>query len=314
MEQSDPNKEIGYSVRLARNFIYLAHKEAELEYSVKAHERSPYEGELGNIPTVWNAGLFRYLDECVSLLNSVEFALLMRQAADNGDASRWALITLFGQIKSNCVAIRVIANHGLDDQARILLRSLFENCTALSRAIIDSEFRANFHAASSPKESNHFWHGYMAKGKTIAYLTRHNEISTKKCPLVMGDLFDNMLTVIGVQAHPNYLYSSFNWSRRWSDQSAQHTIASNHAAASELVLSSVCQLVLTTIVFVGMFGQELGAKAACEIPDAPDSILTRSKTADVVIERVGKIAGIMSLMLMKWVNRQRPDFDPQKHL
>lgn len=314
MDYQEPEIEKGYSIRLARNFIYLAYKQADLEFYLEGHRKSAVEGEFGEIPEAWNAGLFRYLDECVLLLNNIQYALLMSLMQKSQDENWSSVLILLNQIKSNCIAIRVVLNHGLDDQARILLRALYENCLALSRSLVDPNFRGEFKKASDLKGSNEFWHRFMSKGKTINYLKNYNKLNSKKCPLVLGDTFAEVISKIGIQTHPNYLYSSHHFLTILSDISTNDTVAANHAASSELVLSSACHFSLLTLAFLSEFNNELGCSARCEIPDAPHSILTRSKTVDVLLKRVGTIAALMAVMLMKWINRNRSDFDPQKHL
>lgn len=307
-----PSFDGNYTVRHARNFIYVSYREAGVQFAIDQLNQSTFAGELGPIPESWNAGLFRYIDECISLLNNAEFTLLLA-GVQRGDVTARPLITLLHQIKSNAIAIRALGNHGLDDQCRITLRALYENCIVLCRAIVDVEFRAAFSAANSAAKANEFWHGNIARSKSEIYLTRYNETAERKCPFVLGDTFQNVRTVLGISAHPNFLLASMVFNNRMMDSLSSDSIASAHHATSEFVLANACQMALCAVSFLGLFGDELGGDASTLLDANPHCLLSQSKNARVALERSGKVASLMFLMLVKWINRQRKDFDPEKH-
>jgi hypothetical protein len=312
-KQNDDVKFDGnYTLRHARNFIYVSYEKAGVRYNIDALERSPVGEELGKIPESWNSGLFRYLDECISLANNAEYALLFA-VAHKKDTSISALIVLLHQIKANAVAIRVLENHGLDDQSRITLRALYENCIAFCRAVVDADFREAFSSAKSAEETNEFWHRNVSKSKCETYLIKYNETAEQKCFFVLGDTFKEVHKVLGISAHPNYLFSSFQLRGRLSDVETLDAIASAHHAATEFVLVNTCNMLLCAISFIGSAGKKIGDGVPTFVETTPQSLLSLSKTADVALQRNGEVAALMFLMLTKWLNRQRKDFDPGKH-
>ncbi len=307
-----PTYDGNYTVRLARNFIYKSYQEAGIQFDLNQMMRSSLEDELGKLPDGWNAGLFRYLDECIALLNNAEFTLTFA-VAQRRDSSLGALITLIHQIKCNVIAIRVLGNHGLDDQCRLTLRALYENCIALCRAVVDVEFRAAFSAATSTAKANSFWHTYIARSKSETYLSSYNKMAKRKCPFVIGGWFENARLILGVSAHPNFLGSSIAWKNRWADSETLDSIASAHHAASEFVLANTCQMALCAASFLGYFGDELGGDAPTFLAENPNCLLSQAKTAKAALDKNGRAASLMFLMLAKWINRQRKNFDPEKH-
>ena len=201
-----------YSLRLARNFIYMAYKQGGIEEPVENFEQSPLTRDFGPVPEGWNSGLFRYLDECINIVNTAEYCLLSA-SLQLSDKSYSSFVILLNQIKSNASAIRVLGKIGLDSQSRLALRALYENAIGLSRAVIDPDFRLEFKRAANQNESNSFWHQYMSKGKSEKYLIEYNKSadSKKMCPFVLTDDFREIHKILGISAHPNYLGSHFEY-------------------------------------------------------------------------------------------------------
>lgn len=312
MQHKESQFEGNYTVRLARNLIYISYKEAGIEYDIDSFEQSRLSNELGEYPAIWNAGLFRYLDECICLVANAKYLLLFSMVNKKLNSSPSPLI-LLSQILNNAIAIRVLQNHGLDDQARIALRALYENCIAFCRALVDEEFRENFRLSRTPEETNEFWHKNMSKSKCEKFLIKYNETTSFKCPLVLGDSFNDIRCIVGISSHPNYLYSSMHFTAVWSDVNSLDKLASTHHTASELVLINTCQMVLSVMHFLSYFGEQLGESVSSIIEANPESLLSRSKTVDVALRKNGRIAALMFLMLAKWSNRQKEHFDPEKH-
>jgi hypothetical protein len=309
-DQDDLKFDGNYTLRHARNFIYVSYEHAGLQYDLDALGNSPLSEELGKVPDAWNSGLFRYLDESINLANNAEYALLFASVVKS-DPSIFTLVVLLNQIKANAIGIRILENHGLDDQSRIMLRTLYENCLALCRAIIDPDFREAFRAAKDAQQTNEFWHRHMSKSKCEKYLLEYNKTAKQVCLFVLGDTFKAVHALLGVSAHPNYLFSSFEFKNRFS--SARDNIASDHSGATEFVLTNACTMVLCAICFLGVAGEKFGDNIEVSIKENPRSLLSRCKTGDVALRKNGEVAAMMFLMLAKWGNRQKKDFDPERH-
>lgn len=301
-----------YSVRLARNLIFTAYKQGGIEEPVENFERSPLERDFGPVPEGWNSGLFRYLDECINIVNTAEYCLLSA-SLQISDKSYSSFVILLNQIKSNASAIRVLGKIGLDSQSRLALRALYENAIGLSRAIVDPEFRLNFKQAANQNESNSFWHLYMSKGKSERYLSEYNKSAGGKkiCPFVLTNDFKEMHKVLGVSAHPNYLGSHFEYLDHMSNALKLDQMFSGPEAATEFVMTNVCHMVLAAIAFLSFWGDELCGESEWIIRDGRFGKFIKNRE---LLASLGKISGIMLLMLMKWSNRQKIDFDPVKHL
>ncbi|MGK8638724.1 hypothetical protein ACRS7F_04940 [Brucella anthropi] len=311
MKNEDQRLDGSYTLRLARNLIFLSYKEAGItEFKIEFFEKSPVVKELGATPSGWNEGLFRYLDECINLLNASEYCFLTPQAIDKNKGYS-SIIVLIHQMKSNCAAVRLLGAYGLDSQARLSLRALYENGIGLCRALVDKEFRLNFFRVKSSSDSNEFWHKYISKSKSEKFLVSYNGQNAVKCPLVVGDTFKDIYQRLGVSAHPNYIFSHFEYLDSVTKEENLDRLFNGSEAATEFVLTSACHIVLSVIFFMSQTNPEISLKTPWIMKK---SIFGKFEYVDDVLKCVGKISGILMLMLMKWSNRQKADFDPLVHL
>lgn len=310
MNASDQRLDGNYTIKLARNLIFKSYQEAgivgrPLEY----FEKSSMVADLGEVPSGWNEGLFRYLDETISFLNTTEYCFLTA-AALNKHNKYSSIIIIIYQMKSNAAAVRLLSSHGLDSQARLSLRALYENGIALCRALIDEEFRFNFSKVMSASEANKFWHQYMSKSKSEKFLQSYNASGLAACPLVAGDTFKDIYERLGVSAHPNYIFSSFEYIESFSSDSNLDAMFNGSKSATEFVLTSACHVVLSVLSFLSHNNPEVGLKTRWKMKT---NIFKELECVEDVLACIGKISGVMTLMLMKWSNRQKGDFDPSVH-
>lgn len=308
-ENLDPNGKLdGYTLKMARNLIFKAYEAAGAKGDLGSCAASPMAKELGQIPDGKYEGLFRYLDECLNLTHVSEFALITAMGVTK-DQSIASLVILMHQIRSNGAAVRVLSALGLESQARITLRALYENCLAFCRAVVDGEFRVEFRSASTMESANEFWHRFLSKSKTERFLSQYNSEHPKApCPLVIGDLFSGIYNKLGVTAHPNYIFSQFGWQDAMLGD--DDNVFPGSKAATEFTLTSANHLILAALIFLGIQAEGVCKDARCNLPGSRFSDFPTSAAA---LKALGTASMIMLAMLMKWINRQRSDFDPEKH-
>lgn len=298
-----------YKNRMARNLIYMSYKTAEIEVPLNCFEISTLTDHLGPVPPSWNEGLFRYLDECINLLNTVEMCILSTHPIDEKNKLS-ALLILCHQIKGHATSIRILCSNGLDSQSRIIVRALYENCIAFCRALIDKKFRDSFREVETAEQSNEFWHKFISRSKSENYLIDYNKNNKNKCPLVISEEVSFIYKNLGISAHPNYLFSVHHYAKNYRLGPNTGQFVNGPELASEFVLSGSCHIILSTINF-------LGTTSNCCIKTAPwgikGSIFDNITTNTDLFFTLGKISTLMSLMLMKWTNRQMQDFDPKVH-
>lgn len=311
--EKQPTQGEGYTIRLARNFIYASYKEAGHEYSIESFEDSRINAEFGELHSKKNGGLFRYLDECICLVNSIKYAIFF--SVINEEYKKFKpLVILIDQIKSNLIAIRVTGRYGLDDQARIILRALYENCVAICRASIDDEFLSGFASIKSLEDANQFWHKNIAKGKSEKYIRENTGAKMTPCFVIDDNTFGEMYRILGISAHPNYIISSNTFRMKWEDVGSHDKISGTAEILTEFTLVNSCLLCLSTLNFIGQNSSRIGGSARTYIGENPTHILSRAGTSDAAIASIAKIGTLMMFLLMKWVNRQKSNFDAAIHL
>jgi hypothetical protein len=302
-----PNQSLDgkYTLKLAKGLIYTCYKQAGIDGELEGFEQSPLQAELGQIKAGWNEGLFRYLDETINLLNTAEYAILTA-AISNEDKSYFTLVVLLHQIKSNLSAVRVLSSLGLDSQARLALRALYENGIALCRAVIDPDFREKFRNVRTFDDTNEFWHTHISKSKTEKFLKKYNDENQEKCHLVSGDTFEQIYKNLGTTAHPNFLFSHFEYVRNHFGENAKDGFFAGSEAATEFVLTNANHIAFAVVNFLWLKREPICGDSKWVRLGRFYQIEENGK----VIDAVGRICGLMQLLLMKWSNRQKADFDP----
>lgn len=298
-----------YTLRLARNLIFMSYMKSGFNVRVEQFEFSSIEKDIGKIPDCWNSGLFRYIDEVINLTNTAELCQLSSSII-NKEKEHYAIVVILHQIKMCLTSIRVIGAHGIDSQSRIILRSLYENCIVACRCIVDVDFRNDFMDANTIESANSFWHTNISKSKTEKFLVKYNAENKDRCPLVIGDTFNEIYRKLGISAHPSYFVGSIGYKSYMSDAGTLDSIVGGPKNTTEFTLTSACHLALSTLFFISRKASELAGTAPWIVKDHP---LWKFEMAADALDALGSVSSLMQLFLMKWSNRQRDDFDPDVH-
>jgi hypothetical protein len=301
-----------YTRRHARNFIYTSYEKSGINYNLESFETSSLEDELGKIPDISTTGLFRYIDECINLFNTLEYAIMFEMVLTKNKSLN-SIVVLTNQIKYQATSIRILAQRGLDNQSRALIRGLYEYCITWSRAIVDQEFREKFTKPSSAEEANIFWHKYISKSKIEKYLKDYNrQEPSKACLLVESSNIKKLHEIVGLSAHPLYLIPSIQYQQSWNDQNNLDSFLPSPTNISAGILASTCDLMLTTLNFSNNLAAELRGDTQ-RSKTTQIHILTEFDNLKDGVKCISRIANLMFLFLAKWHNRNRPDFDPEIH-
>jgi len=292
----------------AVSLIYACYKELGSLITKDSLEESCLERELGRMPETWNVGLFRFLDEALYLVSNIQ-TLALANMLENCTASQAVLLH---QIEKNALAVRILLASGLDGPARQNIRALYEMCHAFCRFQIDADFRNEFCKQSDFEAANSFWHKYISRQKTEAFLQEFNETSEHKCLLVGGGLWNSAHKILGVGAHPNYLGWLFDFGGHVRDlKDTEHSSDTNPERATEFALTTCCHLLFLTLNFSAKFVSQslINEKVTLKSTD----IFQHHEHESEAIKSVGSIALLMFAMMIKLTNRNRPDFDESIH-
>jgi len=156
------------SAQHARNNIRLHWADAGFVPLPKLFSESVAE-ELGTAPLDTHLGaLYVFVDECLGLLRYASYYFISG-IPNSGQAAALHYRLAVRQLR-NLSSIRVLCAAGLDGNARMQLRLLYETSLVWVRVLFDPVFRADFEAAVTPEEGNSFWHKHMSKEKNQKWL------------------------------------------------------------------------------------------------------------------------------------------------
>jgi len=286
--------------RIAVNFIHLSYKEAGLEVDREEIVQSPMRYDLPEVPDFWGKSYFRILDEYINICNTMEQCALLSMALSD-DKSISVILIVLNQIKNNLSAIRLLLYRGMEGQARIIIRNLYENCVALSRMVVDEQMRIKFKSEKSAEDSNKLWYEYMSKSKSVEYLRRHNKNNGGKCALVDHPFIDDFYKIIGMSAHPNYLFSSMEY---LDNMRTTGLLNCNIKNITMFTIISSIHISAFTLGFVAINRNNIFGDAPWIMKDGIFGHI--EKNTDVAFS-LGKVATLISILLMKW--EESPDSD-----
>ena len=162
------------------------------------------------------APLFAYLDEYIALLRGISEFYLLGVLEKNKFSNIYYKIAI-RQIK-HLTSIRLLCSYGLDTDARIILRLLYETAITWTRFQLDEDFIEKYEKILDFKESNEFWHHNLSKGKTEKFI--RDELS-KRNLIWIGDLdsqIENMKTVLSNTSHPSNVVDSIAIKTDWKNE------------------------------------------------------------------------------------------------
>lgn len=179
------------------------------------------------------AALYVFIDEYIALYRYAGF-YFMSAIPKSGKAAT-TFYNLSVRQARNLASIRLLCSSGLDMNARMLLRLLYETSLLWSRFLVDEPCRIDFEACVDAKTTNEFWHKYLAKGKTEKFMI---SVAAERKLVWLGNLdaeMEEMKTKNSLTAHPTNLASSFD---SLADFKSQHYAIDRPSAASHFTLST----------------------------------------------------------------------------
>jgi hypothetical protein len=155
------------------------------------------------------SSLFVYVDEYIVLLKIISQFYLLGALEKNKYSKTYYRIAI-RQIK-HLTSIRLLCSYGLDNDARTILRLLYETSLVWSRCKLDINFMEEYDKNFGFKESNEFWHKYIKSSKTEKFIM--DEVSRKKLTW-LGNLdsqISHMKSIFSVTSHPSNLVDSLSF-------------------------------------------------------------------------------------------------------
>jgi hypothetical protein len=177
--------------------------------------------------------LYAFLDEYLVLLRYVSYYFLFAVPASGQRAMLYNRLAI-RQLRT-AASIRALCSLGLDGNARLQLRLLYETSLLWVRVRLDPNVRQDFESSGTPEQANAFWHKYLSKEKNEKWLT--GELAGGKY-FWLG-AFDTaiaeMKSKISVATHPTWLQAYLDTLEDW--ELTDGLILSQPSEASHFTLS-----------------------------------------------------------------------------
>lgn len=221
------------SKRHAENAIKLIYEDAGFripEGTPGASVTKEFPGEVGDAEL---AALYVFVDEYIALFRYAGF-YFMSSIPHSGQVAA-TFYKLSVRQARNLASIRLLCSSGLDMNARMLLRLLYETSLLWSRFLVDGLCRTEFEACFDAKSTNDFWHKYLAKGKTEKFMVT---AAAERGLTWLGNLdaeMAEMKTKNSLTAHPTNLASYFDGR---ADFRSEHYAINRPSTASHFTLST----------------------------------------------------------------------------
>jgi hypothetical protein len=154
------------------------------------------------------AALYVFIDEYIALFRYSGYYFMSAIAHSGPRAATF--YRLAARQARNLASIRLLCGAGLDTNARMVLRLLYETSLLWSRFIIDEVARKEFDLCADPQKSNAFWHKYLSKEKTEKYLAAQADARGLTWLGNLKEQMDDMKAKISLSAHPTFLTAYFD--------------------------------------------------------------------------------------------------------
>ncbi|WP_139058841.1 hypothetical protein [Thiorhodococcus drewsii] len=250
------------------------------------------------------------MDESIYLVNILYLQSWFGMARN---PANFAISVAIYSIKQTATAIRILEAQGLDGPARQNLRVFREQCLVMARLCVDEEFLQEFAKTSSHKAANEFWHRYISKGKTEKFLRDFKGKDIILCPLVADNYKDHLDKVVGPSIHPSIMGFEIPFRKdvlSASDDSEDSMIPRSPGSATEFVLFYASHLLLGLILFCS---SDVARRGGSVELFKNNPLFGHFNDEIEAMEKIGKAAGVMWLMLPKLTNRAKPHFDSAIH-
>jgi hypothetical protein len=180
------------------------------------------------------ASLYALVDEQIALLRLISWYFTSAIPKSPTVATSYYQIAV-RQMKT-LASIRLQCTFGLDTNARLQLRLLYENAMLWVRLRVDADAFKDYSESSSGDKANAFWHKYLSRSKTERFLT--NEFLASGHIWLGG--YEEAITQLsknfGIVAHPSMLAALFDASEDWKEM-GDNLILTNPCDASHFTLS-----------------------------------------------------------------------------
>lgn len=180
------------------------------------------------------SALYAFLDEYIVLLRCQSIYFL--SAVHENSPSAMTFYRLSIRQLRTLTSIRVLCSHGLDANARLQLRLLYETAQLWARFKLDRDILSEYTACTTTESANQFWHKYLSKEKTERYL--RNQVQEGRMSWIGGmeDEIHDLKQKLSLVAHPTFIADHHETLADWNGD-VEMAVATNPLKSSYFTLS-----------------------------------------------------------------------------
>jgi hypothetical protein len=202
------------------------------EHTLGEGVASEFNKDISSTPL---AALYAFVDEQIALLRLVSFYFI--SASTNGEKNGILFYKLTIRQLKILASIRLQCTYGLDTNARMQLRLLYENSILWARLRVDNQALEDFNLAITSELSNNFWHKYISKSKTEKFLNEEFNKSGHSWIAGANNMIEELKKKVGLASHPSLLAAYFDASYDFENFENGNIALSEPGIASHLTLS-----------------------------------------------------------------------------
>jgi hypothetical protein len=149
------------------------------------------------------SALYAFVDEYIILLRCQSIYFLSVVHENSPSAMTFYRLSI-RQLRT-LTSIRALCSYGLDANARLQLRLLYETAQLWARFRIDRDILGDYTACTTLESANKFWHKYLSKEKTERYL--RNQVQEGRVSWIGGmeDQVNDLKQKLSLVAHPTFI-------------------------------------------------------------------------------------------------------------
>ncbi|MFN3882147.1 MAG: hypothetical protein ACK4L8_12040 [Nitrincola lacisaponensis] len=200
----------------AKNAIRLMYQEQGFQVSdavLGNHVQAELGVDIGEAPF---AALYAFVDEYIALLRYQSIYFLSADHKASPSAMTFYRLSI-RQLRT-LTSIRVLCSYGLDANARLQLRLLYETAQLWVRFRIDQQILSDYTACTTPDSANKFWHKYLSKEKTERYLKNQMQEGGLIWIGEMDEQIKDLKQKLSLVAHPTFLADYHETLSDWNGQ------------------------------------------------------------------------------------------------
>jgi hypothetical protein len=187
-----------------------------------------------DIENSFHAALFAFIDELTALTRITSFYFLSVALEKHPHGIIFYRVCI-SSMKALASA-RLLCSCGLDINARLQIRLLYENSILWARLLHDENAMEEFIQAMNPAAANKFWHKYLSKEKTEKYLDAEVAKTGRIWLGGMNEIVKDLKEKIGPASHPSHLAAYFDTLNDWKTE--QYEVLGSPDEASTFTLGS----------------------------------------------------------------------------